>query len=58
MRIVAGAFGFLVFSQDLDGPERYGASTFFETMPSSPTLQTASNILAPSPSVCSTVLIL
>jgi hypothetical protein len=31
MRVAAGAFGFLTFIQVLDGPERCGASSFFET---------------------------
>ena len=38
----------------VDGPGLYGASNFFETMPSRPSLQTALNISTPSPSVCST----
>jgi hypothetical protein len=33
-RVAAGALGFLIFSHAFDGPERYGASSFFETMPS------------------------
>jgi hypothetical protein len=33
-RVNAGAFGFLTLIQVLDGPERYGAFSFFETMPS------------------------
>jgi hypothetical protein len=53
-RVAAGAFGFLTLIQVFDGPERYGASSLFETMPSRPSLQTALNILAPSPSECST----
>lgn len=48
-RTAAGAFGFLVLSQDLDGPERYGAAIRFETIPSKPSLQTALNISSPSP---------
>ena len=39
--VVAGAFGFLTFSHTFDGPD---ASSFFETMPSRPSLQTALNI--------------
>jgi hypothetical protein len=31
----AGAFGFLIFSQTFDGPDLYGASSFFKTMPPS-----------------------
>jgi hypothetical protein len=40
-RVAAGAFGFLIFSQAFDGPDLYGASSFFETMPSRPRWQTA-----------------
>ena len=29
-RVAAGAFGFLIFSHAFDGPERYGALSFFE----------------------------
>src|SRR5215510_11300053 len=35
-RVAAGAFGFLTLIQVFDGPERYGASSLFETIPSSP----------------------
>src|SRR5215510_1599226 len=35
-RVAAGAFGFLTLIQVLDGPEQYGAFSFFETMPSKP----------------------
>jgi hypothetical protein len=38
---------------EFDGPDLYGESSFFETMPSRPSLQTALNISLPSPSVCS-----
>jgi|SoiMetStandDraft_2_1073263.scaffolds.fasta_scaffold15634_1 hypothetical protein len=31
-RVAAGAFGFLIFSHAFDGPDRYGASIFFETV--------------------------
>ena len=31
-----GDFGFLPLIQVFDGPERYGASSFFETIPSRP----------------------
>ena len=34
-RVAAGAFGFLTLIHVLDGPERYGAFSFFETIPSS-----------------------
>ena len=40
-RVAAAAFGFLVLSHAFDGPDLYGASSFFETMPSRPSLQTA-----------------
>ena len=33
-RVAAGAFGFLTLIHILDGPERYGAFSFFETIPS------------------------
>jgi hypothetical protein len=33
MRVAAGAFGFLTLIQLIDGPERYGASSRFETIP-------------------------
>ena len=33
-RVAAGAFGFLTFNHVFDGPDLYGASSFFETMPS------------------------
>jgi len=33
--------------QALDGPERYGDVSRFDTMPSRPSVQTASNILSP-----------
>jgi hypothetical protein len=46
-RVAAGAFGFLTLIQVFDGPDRYGASSFFETIPSSPRWQTAANILSP-----------
>jgi hypothetical protein len=39
--VAAGAFGFLIFNHAFDGPDLYGASSFFETMPSRPSLQTA-----------------
>jgi hypothetical protein len=35
-RVAAGALGFLIFNQVFDGPDLYGALSFFETMPSSP----------------------
>jgi UDP-galactopyranose mutase len=37
-RVAAGAFAFLIFSHAFDGPDLYGASSFFETMPSRPRL--------------------
>jgi hypothetical protein len=30
-RVAAGAFGFLIFSHAFDGPDLYGALSFFET---------------------------
>src|SRR5262249_50015095 len=45
-RLAAGAFGFLTLIQVFDGPERYGAFSFFDTMPSRPSWQTASSILS------------
>jgi hypothetical protein len=41
----------LIFSHAFDGPDLYGALSFFETMPSKPSLQMALNISLPSPSV-------
>jgi hypothetical protein len=49
IRIAAAAFGFLTLIQLFEGPERYGASIRFETMPSRPSLQIALKISAPSP---------
>src|SRR5262249_4650019 len=50
-RVAAGALGFLTLIQAFDGPERYGASSFFETIPSRPRLQAAAyNWLASSES--------
>jgi hypothetical protein len=40
-RVAASAFGFLTFIQVFDWPERYGASSFFETIPSRPILPNA-----------------
>ena len=37
-RVAAGAFGFLIFNHAFDGPDLYGALSFFETMPSGPRL--------------------
>ena len=34
--MAAGALGFLIFSHAFDGPDLYGALSFFETMPSIP----------------------
>jgi hypothetical protein len=51
-RVAAEAFGFLTFNHAFDGPDLYGASSFFETMPSRPSLQIALNISAPSPLEC------
>jgi hypothetical protein len=30
--VAAGAFGFLIFSHTFEGPDLYGASSFFETI--------------------------
>jgi len=46
-RVAAGAFGFFILIQVLDGLERYGAFSFFETIPSRPRLQAAANNLSP-----------
>jgi hypothetical protein len=40
-RVAAGAFGLLTFTQVRDRPERYGALSFFETIPSRPSWQTS-----------------
>jgi hypothetical protein len=40
-RVAAGAFGFFIFNHAFDGPDLYGALSFFETTPSRPSLQTA-----------------
>ena len=45
--------GFFILTHVFDGPLRYGASTRFETMPSSPMRQTCSNTVGPSPVRCS-----
>jgi len=39
LRVAAGAFGFLLLSQARAGPDGYGASIRFETMPSRPRSQ-------------------
>jgi hypothetical protein len=39
--VAAGAFGFLIFNHTFDGPDLYGAASFFETMPSKPSLHMA-----------------
>jgi hypothetical protein len=39
----------LIFSHAFDGPDLYGALSFFETMPSKPNLQIALNISTPLP---------
>jgi hypothetical protein len=52
-RVAAGALGFLTFIQVFEGPERYGAFSFFETIPSGPSLQIAFEHL-PAVAVCST----
>jgi hypothetical protein len=40
--VAAGAFGLLTLIQVFDEPERYGESSFFETIPSRPSLQIVS----------------
>jgi hypothetical protein len=35
-RVAAGAFGFLIFNRAFDGPDLYGALSFFETMHTHP----------------------
>ena len=35
-RVAAGAFGFLIFSHAFDGPDLYGALSFFETLDHGP----------------------
>ena len=35
-RVATGAFGFLIFNHAFDGPDLYGALSFFETIPSTP----------------------
>jgi len=52
-RTIAGLFGFLTLIQSRDGPDRYGAVSRFDTMPSKPSLQACRNTTAPSSSVCS-----
>jgi hypothetical protein len=44
-----GCFRIFDFQPRLDGPDLYGALSFFETTPSRPSLQTASNSLSPMP---------
>jgi hypothetical protein len=51
-RIIAGLPGFLTMSQSREGPDRYGALSRFDTMPSRPILQSCWKIAAPSSSVC------
>jgi hypothetical protein len=45
-RVAAGALGFLIFSHASDGPDLYGASSFFETIPSRPSLHAAASNLS------------
>jgi len=37
--VAAGALGFLIFNHAFDGPDLHGALSFFEAMPSRPSLQ-------------------
>jgi hypothetical protein len=54
-RVAAGAFGFLIFSHAFDGPDLYGASSFFETIPSSSKLADGcEHFIAMGRSACST----
>jgi hypothetical protein len=46
-RVAAGAFGFLIFSHAFEGPDLYGTSSFFETMPSKPSLQVRQRTMSP-----------
>jgi len=48
-RNIAGEVGFLILSQVFEGPDWYGISRRFDTMPSSPSLHPCSKITAPSP---------
>jgi hypothetical protein len=50
---IAGLSGFFTLIQSRDGPDRQGALSRFDTMPSSPNLQACWNTVAPSSSVCS-----
>jgi hypothetical protein len=45
--VAAGAFGFLIFSHAFEGPDRYGALSFLETIPSRPSLKMDLNISTP-----------
>jgi hypothetical protein len=47
-RFTAGAFGFLLFIQSSERPERYRESLRFETMPSRPSLQACWKMSGPS----------
>ena len=46
-----GACGFLLLSQAFDGPDRYGCSRCFETMPSAPSRQAWAKRRVPPPRV-------
>jgi hypothetical protein len=50
---IAGLSGFLTLIQSRDAPDRWGALSRFDTMPSNPSLQACRNTVAPSSSVCS-----
>jgi hypothetical protein len=46
-RVAAGAFGFLIFSRAFDGPDLYGALSFFERCPQGQADKLQANILSP-----------
>ena len=53
-RVAAGALEFLIFSHAVDGPDLYGALSFFETMPSKAELTNGLNqFRCRPPPVCS-----
>jgi hypothetical protein len=52
-RAIAGLSGLLTLIQSRDGPEREGAESRLETMPSRPMRQACRKMVAPSSAVCS-----
>jgi hypothetical protein len=50
---IAGLSGFLTLIQSREGPDRYGAESRFDTIPSGPVMQACRNINSPLASVCS-----